>query len=114
MKTEEFRQRLSGYRPRTLRNGQSGRLYLLISTYDASGMNGQATIAHPTARITIDPARRSGQPCIRNLRITVKDILEYRAGGMTEEQLLQEFPELEPADFAAVYGFAAEQVGHVG
>jgi uncharacterized protein (DUF433 family) len=56
-----------------------------------------------TARITIDPANRSGQPCIRNLRITVKDILEYLAGGMTEQEILEQFPELEHADFAAIY-----------
>jgi uncharacterized protein (DUF433 family) len=79
-----------------------------------TGMNGQAILDHPTARITIDPARRSGQPCIRNLRITVKDILEYLAGGMTEQQVLEEFPELEHADLAAIYAFAAEQIGHRG
>jgi uncharacterized protein (DUF433 family) len=73
-------------------------------------MNQQATVESPLARITSDPGRRSGQPCIRNLRLTVKDVLEYLAGGMTEEQILEEFPELEPADFAAVYAYAAEQV----
>ena len=39
---------------------------------------------HPLARISVDPAKRSGQACIRDLRITVRDILEYLAGGMTE------------------------------
>ena len=47
-------------------------------------------------RITFAPDRRSGQPCIRGMRITVKDILEYLAGGMTQEQILEDFPELEP------------------
>lgn len=62
------------------------------------------------ARITIDPARRSGQPCIRNLRLTVKDVLEYLAGGMTERELLNEFPELEHEDFSAIYAYAADRL----
>gem|GEM_PF-3068876 len=48
-------------------------------------------------RITINPDKRSGQPCIRGMRITVKDILEYLAGGMTQQQILEDFPELKPA-----------------
>jgi uncharacterized protein (DUF433 family) len=58
-------------------------------------------------RITIDPGKRTGQPCIRGLRITVWDVLEWLAAGMTEEQILADYPELEPADFLAVFGFAA-------
>jgi uncharacterized protein (DUF433 family) len=42
--------------------------------------------------VTIDPAVRSGKPCIRGTRITVYDVLEYLAGGMTGEQIIQEFP----------------------
>ena len=48
--------------------------------------------------VTIDPAVRSGKPCIRDTRITVYDVLEYRAGGMTGEEILQEFPELTADD----------------
>lgn len=59
--------------------------------------------------ITIDPARRSGKPCIRNLRITVQDVLEYLAGGMTQEQLLADFPELTTEDIRACFEFAAQR-----
>jgi uncharacterized protein (DUF433 family) len=57
--------------------------------------------------VTIDPAVRSGKPCIRGTRITVYDVLEYLAGGMTGEQILQEFPELPSDDIQAVLQFAA-------
>jgi uncharacterized protein (DUF433 family) len=60
-------------------------------------------------RITIDPARRSGKPCIRNTRITVLDLLEYMASGMTETEILADFPELEADDLRATLVFAAEQ-----
>jgi uncharacterized protein (DUF433 family) len=58
-------------------------------------------------RITIEPGKRSGQPCIRGLRITVWDVLSWLAGGMTEQEILEDFPELEREDFLAVYEFAA-------
>jgi len=60
-------------------------------------------------RITIEPGKRSGQPCIRNMRITVKDILEYMAGGMTRAEILEDFPELEPEDINACFAFAAHR-----
>jgi uncharacterized protein (DUF433 family) len=60
-------------------------------------------------RITIDPARRSGKACIRNLRITVADVLSYLASGMSESQILADFPELEPDDIRAALTFAAER-----
>ncbi|MEZ0327934.1 MAG: DUF433 domain-containing protein [Fimbriimonas sp.] len=60
-------------------------------------------------RITIDPNKRSGKPCIRGLRITVYDVLEYLASGMTQAEILDDFPDLEPEDFAAVLKFAAER-----
>ena len=59
------------------------------------------------SRITIEVEKRSGQPCIRGLRITVWDVLSWLAGGMTEQEILQDYPELEPADFRAVYEFAS-------
>jgi uncharacterized protein (DUF433 family) len=74
-------------------------------------MNGQGIAEHPLARISLDPAKRSGQACIRDLRITVKDILEYLAGGMTEAEILEEFPDLQREDFVAVYAWAAERAG---
>ena len=58
-------------------------------------------------RISIDPAIRSGKPCIKGTRITVYDILEYLAGGMTEAQVLRDFPSLEREDIKAVLEFAA-------
>jgi len=63
-------------------------------------------------RITIEPGKRSGQPCIRGMRITVKDILEYLAGGMSREEVLRDFPELEPEDINAVLAFAAHRESH--
>ena len=59
--------------------------------------------------ITIEPGKRSGKPCIRGLRITVTDILEYLAAGMTTEQVLQDFPELTMDDIRACLAFAAER-----
>ncbi|HTW79438.1 MAG TPA: DUF433 domain-containing protein [Terracidiphilus sp.] len=59
-------------------------------------------------RITIEPGKRSGQPCIRGLRITVWDVLGWMAAGESEEQILRDYPELEPADFRAVSEFASK------
>jgi uncharacterized protein (DUF433 family) len=58
-------------------------------------------------RITIDPGKRSGQPCIRGLRITVWDVLGWLAAGMSEEQIISDYPELEKDDFQAVFQYAA-------
>ena len=59
--------------------------------------------------ITIEPGKRSGKPCIRGLRISVQDILEYLAGGMTEEAILEDFSELTQADIKACLAFAADR-----
>ncbi|WP_425616144.1 DUF433 domain-containing protein [Anatilimnocola sp. NA78] len=59
--------------------------------------------------ITIEPSKRGGQPCIRNLRITVRDVLEYLAGGMTAEQILADFPDLTIDDIRACLAFAADR-----
>lgn len=61
------------------------------------------------SRITIEPGKRSGKPCIRGLRITVSDVLEYLASGMTEEQILQDFPDLTQEDIRACLAFAADR-----
>jgi uncharacterized protein (DUF433 family) len=58
-------------------------------------------------RITIEPGKRSGQPCIRGLRITVWDVLGWLAAGVDENQILADYPELESADFRAVFEYAA-------
>ncbi|MEM1042324.1 MAG: DUF433 domain-containing protein [Bacteroidota bacterium] len=60
-------------------------------------------------RITLDPAIRSGKPTIRGTRITVSDVLEYLAGGMTPEEILSDFPDLSAEDIRAALAFAAER-----
>lgn len=60
-------------------------------------------------RITLDPDKRGGKPCIRGLRITVYEVLEYLAAGMTEDQLLEDFPDLEREDIRACLAFAADR-----
>jgi len=60
-------------------------------------------------RITVEAGKRSGKPCIRGLRITVSDVLEYLASGMTEAEILEEFPQLKAADIKACLAFAADR-----
>ena len=59
--------------------------------------------------ITIDPQRRGGKPCIRGLRMTVYDVLEYLASGMSEDQILKDFPDLTREDIRACLSFAADR-----
>ena len=59
--------------------------------------------------ITMDPEKRGGKPCIRGLRITVYDVLEYLASGMTEDQILADFPDLQREDIRASLAFAADR-----
>ena len=58
--------------------------------------------------ITIEPGKRSGQPCIRGMRITVGDILSYLASGMTIEEIIDDFPKLTRGDILAALAYAAE------
>jgi uncharacterized protein (DUF433 family) len=58
-------------------------------------------------RIHVDPARQSGKPCIRGLDVQVADILNYLAGSMTAEDVLADWPDLEPEDVAQALGYAA-------
>jgi len=58
-------------------------------------------------RITVNPDQRSGQPCIRGFRVTVWDVLDMLASGMTEDEILGDYPYLESADFKAVYAYAS-------
>ncbi len=60
-------------------------------------------------RISVDSGVRFGKPCVRGTRITVGDILGYLAGGMSEEHLLTEFPQLTREDFRACLAYAAER-----
>lgn len=59
--------------------------------------------------ITIEPGKRGGKPCIRGLRITVYDILEYLASGMSEEEILEDFPDRTRGDILACLAFAADR-----
>lgn len=59
--------------------------------------------------ITIEPDKRSGKPCIRGLRMTVTDVLEYLAGGMSPEEIVAEFPDLTLDDIRACLAFAADR-----
>lgn len=60
-------------------------------------------------RITIEPGKCGGKPCIRGLRITVYDVLEYLASGMSVDEVLRDFPDLTPDDIRACLAFAAER-----
>jgi uncharacterized protein (DUF433 family) len=59
--------------------------------------------------ITIEPGKRSGKPCIRGMRITVYDVLEYLASDMTQEEILQDFPYLTKEDILACFSYAADR-----
>jgi uncharacterized protein (DUF433 family) len=58
-------------------------------------------------RVSVNPAVRSGKPCIRGTRISVYDVLEYLAGGMSEDEILSDFPDLRREDIRAALSFAA-------
>ncbi len=59
--------------------------------------------------ITIEPGKRGGKPCIRGMRITVYDVLEYLAAGMTQEEILEDFPYLTKEDILACLSYAADR-----
>jgi uncharacterized protein (DUF433 family) len=59
--------------------------------------------------ITIEPGKRGGKPCIRGLRITVYEVLEYLASGMSEAEILNDFPDLTREDIRACLAFAADR-----
>jgi uncharacterized protein (DUF433 family) len=60
-------------------------------------------------RITLEPGKRGGRPCIRDLRITEYDVLSMLAANMTQQEILEDFPELEPEDILAALAFAADR-----
>ena len=59
--------------------------------------------------ITIEPNKRGGKPCVRGLRITVYEVLEYLASGMTDAEILEDFPDLTSDDLKACIAFAADR-----
>src|SRR5260370_41495669 len=67
-----------------------------------------ATDKADLSRITLIPGQRSGQPCIRGVRVTVWDVLDMLASGMTEEEILRDYSYLEKADFPAIDAYASQ------
>jgi uncharacterized protein (DUF433 family) len=65
-----------------------------------------------THRVTVDPEQFGGRPCIRGLRIRVKDVLDLLAAGASREEILEDYPLLEPADITAALQYAAHQSDH--
>lgn len=63
--------------------------------------------------ITVEPGKRGGKPCVRGLRITVYDVLDCLASGMSTQELLLDFPELTAQDILACLGFAADRERHI-
>ncbi len=61
------------------------------------------------SRITLEPGKRGGRPCVRGLRITVYDVLTMLSSGMTQQEILDDFAELEPEDIRAVLAYAADR-----
>ncbi len=59
--------------------------------------------------ITVEPDKRGGQPCIRGLRITVSDVLSYLASGMSEDEIISDFPDLTREDIRAALSYAADR-----
>ncbi|MFT4033458.1 MAG: DUF433 domain-containing protein [Siphonobacter sp.] len=62
--------------------------------------------------ITIEPGKRSGKPCIRNMRVTVGDVLSWLAAGMTFDEIIEDYPDLTRDDILAVLAFAAAKEQH--
>jgi len=65
-----------------------------------------------SSRITIDPQICGGRPCIRNMRIRVKDILDLLASGASTAEILEDYPYLEPEDIPASLAYAAHSIDH--
>ncbi len=63
-------------------------------------------------RITVDPEQCGGRPCVRGMRIRVSDVLDLLANGLTPEQIVEELPDLEPADIQACLRYASRRVAH--
>ena len=63
-------------------------------------------------RITLEPGKRGGKPCIRGLRITVQDVLQWLASGQSVQDILADYPQLEPEDIQAALAYAADRERH--
>ena len=69
-------------------------------------------MADSVERITFNPRQCGGRPCVRGMRIRVSDVLDLLAAGLTQPQVLQELPDLEPEDIAACLRFASKRLDH--
>ena len=69
-------------------------------------------VAELVARITVNPAQCGGRPCIRDMRIRVIDVLDLLAAGLTQQQVLEELPDLEAEDISACLRFASSRLNH--
>ena len=69
-------------------------------------------MSHYAQLITLEPGKRGGKPCVRGLRITVQDVLDWLAAGRSAEAIVQDFPELTLDDIRAVLSYAAERERH--
>ncbi len=103
MKAEEF--------DRIFDDGESIIEYLDLTQIKRS--NSEEQTMNYRQRITINPSIRSGKPCIINTRITVNDVLDYLGGGMTIEEVLDDFPDLTLQDIQACFAFAADRDRHL-
>jgi uncharacterized protein (DUF433 family) len=84
-------------------------LFVSLRSLAALVSIGYASLVNYDQIITIEPDKRSGKPCIRGLRITVYDVLEYLASGMTQDEILADFSELTLEDVKACLAFAADR-----
>jgi uncharacterized protein (DUF433 family) len=69
-------------------------------------------MTHLNDRITVDPEQCGGRPCVRGMRIRVTDVLDLMAAGLTNDQILDELPDLERADIKACVQYASKLVDH--
>jgi uncharacterized protein (DUF433 family) len=76
---------------------------------DTRGRGGDTQVMNYQDIITVEPDKRGGQPCIRGLRITVYDVLSYLASGMTEDEIISDYPDLTHEDILASLSYAADR-----
>jgi uncharacterized protein (DUF433 family) len=91
------------------RSGWLGLAATLLARFDAKSITDMMIGDANMNRITLEPGKRGGRPCIRDLRITVYDALSMLSTNMTQQEILEDFPELEPEDILAALAFAADR-----
>ena len=99
----EFSIRLANVRPARFGNGRGG--------LRGAGKSRILPIMDYRNIITIEPDKRFGKPCVRGMRITVYDVLSYLASGMTQEEILDNYPDLTREDILACLSYAADREG---